>query len=64
MESAEKITLPIVAIEYDVNNQRVISRTIEQAFDDLRLDVINNRDTNSKPSSMALRRHQFLLMGG
>jgi len=64
MESSEKVTLPITALEYSVDNQRVISRTIEQAFDDLRIDLVNNRDTNSKPASMALRRHQFLLMGG
>ena len=46
-----------------MNNEGVARRSIEQYFQDLRNDIIESRDKTDKAASLALRRHQFLLMG-
>lgn len=63
MRTAEATTLPIAPQEYQEHNERTTRRTIEQTFQDTRLDIIGVRDTTTAPASLALRRHQFLLMG-
>ena len=62
MRTSETITLPIATAE-QVSDQ-TLRRAIEQAFQDLRLDMVEVRDKTDKASSLAMRRHQFLLMGG
>jgi len=64
MKSQETTRLPAATLEYDKNNEQVARRTSEQAFAILRADVVDVQNTTNKDSSLALRRHQFLLMGG
>ena len=63
MRTGEVFTLPSVSRGYDRNDEKRMRRTVEQHFADLRADVVENRDTSDKVASLALRRHQFLLMG-
>jgi len=63
MRTSETIKLPIADQEYNLPNEQTMRRTVEQSFQDLRGDMIEVRDGLSKPASLALRRHQFLLMG-
>ena len=56
-------TLPVARPEYDSENEQVTRRTIEQALQDVTTIVEGNRIKTSKPSSLAIRRFQFLLMG-
>jgi hypothetical protein len=63
MRTGESFPLPVVSSVRTMQNEQTLRRTIEQYFEDLRIDVINNRDTTDKPASLAMRRHQFLLMG-
>lgn len=55
--------LPLAPPEYEENNEQTTRRTIEQNFQDLGSLVASNRDKSSGPSSLAMRRFQFLLMG-
>ena len=63
MKSPAVVTLPVAADQYDGNDEQVMRRTVEQGFQDLRSDVVDNRSKTDKDSSLALRRFQFLLMG-
>ena len=63
MKSPAVVTLPVAAEQYDGNDEQVMRRTVEQGFQDLRSDVVDNRSKTDKDSSLALRRFQFLLMG-
>ena len=56
-------TLPVARPEYDSENEQVTRRTIEPALQDGTTLVERNRNKTSKPSSLAIRRFQFLLMG-
>ena len=56
-------TLPVARPEYDSENEQVTRRTIEQALQDVTTIVEGNRNKPRKPSSLAIRRFQFLLMG-
>lgn len=64
MRTSETTTFPIAGSEYSNENERRHRRLVEQAFSNLRIDVIENRDMVNKPASLSLKRHQFLLMGG
>lgn len=55
--------LPVATPSYDPSNEQSARRTIEQSFQDLDSKVEANTSKTSKPSSLALRRFQFLLMG-
>lgn len=55
--------LPVSTPEYDSSNEQAMRRTVEQSFQDLESKVDSNTSKTSKPSSLALRRFQFLLMG-
>jgi len=55
--------LPVATPAYDPSNEQATRRTIEQSFQDLDSKVQANTSKTSKPSSLALRRFQFLLMG-
>ena len=63
MRTSETITLPVAAHEYGQTTEQTMRRTVEQTFQDLRNDVIEVRDTTDKVASLAVKRHQFLLMG-
>jgi hypothetical protein len=63
MRTGETVTLPKAFQDYDFSNELMLRRTIEQHFQDLRNDVIDNRDFNDKSASLSQRRQQFLLMG-
>ena len=55
--------LPVASGQYDAENEQISRRTIENSFQDLEAKVDGNTSKKSKPSSLALRRFQFLLMG-
>ena len=63
MRTSEVITLPRAENAYSIDAEQILRRTIEQTFQDLRNDVINVRDNTDKLASLAVRRHQFLLLG-
>jgi len=56
MRTSENITLPR-------GNEEMTRRAIEQYLQSIRNDIVEIRDTKERGSSLALRRHQFLLMG-
>jgi hypothetical protein len=60
---ARYIALPVAPRDYDSENEQVTRRTLEQSLQDANSAIESNRDKTSKPSSLALRRFQFLLMG-
>jgi len=55
--------LPVPTPEYDVNNEAITRRTIEQAMDQIENDVSLAKTQGDKSGSLAMRRFQFLLMG-
>ena len=63
MRSGEVYTLPAAWAEYQADNERVMRRTVEQNFQDLRNDLVEVRDKTDKVAALSMRRHQFLLMG-
>jgi len=63
MRSPETISLPQPLQQYEQMNEQMARRAIEQAIQDLRSDIIQNRSQLDSEASNALRRHQFLLMG-
>jgi hypothetical protein len=63
MRSNETTKLPSPNPQYDYQNEMITRRTIEQTVTDLRADIVDLRDSNDSTSTLARRRHQFLLMG-
>jgi len=63
MRSPETISLPQPLQQYEQMNEQMARRAIEQAIQDLRSDIIQNRSQLDSEASNTLRRHQFLLMG-
>lgn len=63
MRTPESIRLPDPQIEYDLQNEQQLRRAVTVGLQDLRNDVVGIRDNTDKTSSLAIRRHQFLLMG-
>ena len=55
--------LPVPAPEYDVANEAITRRTLEQALDLIENDVELAKTQGYKSGSLAIRRFQFLLMG-
>ena len=64
MKSSETLTLPKAPLEYRLSDEEMNRRSLIQAYQELRNDVVDCRDTSEMGYSLALRRHQFLLMGG
>ena len=64
MRSAQNLKLPSAANDYSAPNERIMRRTAEQQFEDLRGDIVANTNKSTSTASLALRRFQFLLMGG
>lgn len=63
MKSPEQLTLPIPQGGYSDADQNALRRAIEHGYQLLRNDLVNVRDHKYKQASLAMRRHQFLLMG-
>ena len=55
--------LPVPAPEYDVANEAITRRTLEQALDLIENDVELAKTQGDKSGSLAMRRFQLLLMG-
>ena len=64
MRSSEVFSLPIPMNDYNFVNEQIVRRSIEQYCAALRDDIQTSTDKTDKVASLALRRHQFLLMGG
>ena len=62
---AEKTSrpLPVATPEYSNIDQSILRSTIEGALLDMNNDIGNANRLKNKPSSLSVRRHQFLLMG-
>jgi hypothetical protein len=63
MRTAEQTSLTIATPHYEITNQQAMRSQVEKAIDDLRMDVVDNRDGEHSTASLAFRRQQFLLMG-
>jgi len=63
MKSPETVSLPQPLQEYQQINESMARRAVEQALQDLRTDIVQNRSFIDPQASNAVRRHQFLLMG-
>ena len=63
MRSPQQLTLPLAPLAYSVREEAAFRRAIEYGYQLLRSDVKEARDFNDKQASLAIRRHQFLLMG-
>lgn len=55
--------LPQAEEEYSQGDQATTRRQIEQNFEDVYVHMQGAEEMSSKTSSLAFRRHQFLLMG-
>tara|TARA_Y100001938_G_C8023760_1_gene396823 strand:- start:511 stop:714 length:204 start_codon:yes stop_codon:yes gene_type:complete len=64
MATKTSVPLPIPSPEYDLEDQAVTRRLTEQAIQDINADSGNLQTLQQSVISKAVRRHQFLLMGG
>lgn len=63
MRTSEVVTLPVALKLYDHANEQITRTTVQQIFASLHSDIRANRDASDSTASLALKRHQFLLMG-
>ena len=63
MADIKTIALPLPSQEYNLNNEALTRRSIEQAVEDLNVKIITIQRMQSTITSKASKRHQFLLMG-
>ena len=63
MRTSEVVTLPVALKLYDQSNEQITRTTVQQIFASLHSDIRANRDGQDSTASLALKRHQFLLMG-
>ena len=63
MASLRTNPLPLPSEEYDSENEQTMRRTVEFALQNIENDVLVAKTQGDKPSSLAMRRFQFLLMG-
>ena len=59
----KNISLPLPPAEYNENNESLTRRTIEQAIEDLSMNIKRLEKLDSNAISNAIRKKQFLLMG-
>lgn len=64
MRTPQTVNLPVTTNEFDVHDQQTMRRTVEHYLASIRNDILEVRDGTDKEASLAMRRHQFLLMGG
>jgi len=63
MRTAQTTVFPIAYAKYEITNEQAMRSAAEKAIDDLRMDVVDNRDSVHSSAALAFRRQQFLLMG-
>ena len=63
MAHSKSIALPLAQQEYNSNDEAVTRRIIEQAVQDLAIDISRLQKIQDVIISKSIKRHQFLLMG-
>ena len=63
MAHSKSIALPLAQQEYNSNDEAVTRRIIEQAVQDLSIDIGRLQKMQDVTISKSIKRHQFLLMG-
>jgi len=63
MAHSKSIALPLAQQEYNSNDEAVTRRIIEQAVQDLGIDIGRLQKMQDITISKSIKRHQFLLMG-
>lgn len=63
MKTARIANLPTATEEYSSGDEQTMRRTAEQYMASLHDDISDQQNQTSAPSSLALKRFQFLLMG-
>jgi hypothetical protein len=64
MANPKTIALPLAQQEYNTTDESVTRRIIEQAVQDLAIEIDKLQKMQSVVVSKSIKRHQFLLMGG
>ena len=63
MANPKSIALPLAQQEYNSTDETVTRRIIEQAVQDLAIEIDKLQKMQSVVASKSVKRHQFLLMG-
>jgi len=63
MANPKTIALPLAQQEYNSTDETVTRRIIEQAVQDLAIEIDKLQKMQSVVASKSIKRHQFLLMG-
>jgi hypothetical protein len=63
MANPKSIALPLAQQEYNSTDETVTRRIIEQAVQDLAIEIDKLQKMQSVVASKSIKRHQFLLMG-
>ena len=63
MASKSAPTLPLPLPYYELINEQITRRTIEQLFQDVFSEINGVESLKTSAASKAVKRHQFLLMG-
>ena len=63
MANPKSIALPLAQQEYNSADEAVTRRIIEQAVQDLAIELDKLQKMQSVVASKSVKRHQFLLMG-
>ena len=63
MANPKTIALPLAQQEYNSTDETVTRRIIEQAVQDLAIELDKLQKMQSVVASKSVKRHQFLLMG-
>ena len=63
MANPKTIALPLAQQEYNTIDESVTRRIIEQAVQDLAIELDKLQKMQSVVASKSVKRHQFLLMG-
>ena len=63
MASKSAPPLPLPLPNYELINEQITRRTIEQLFQDVFSEINGVESLKTSAASKAIKRHQFLLMG-
>ena len=63
MSSISAPPLPMPLPDYELINEQITRRTIEQLFQDMFSEINGVESLKTSAASKAVKRHQFLLMG-
>ena len=63
MASKSEPPLPLPLPDYELINEQITRRTIEQLFQDVFSEINGVESLKTSAASKAVKRHQFLLMG-